>query len=193
MCHCSEKSCFKAQRKDNCTYLLYKTQNRAEKGCTYINKFSLKKKKEKSRERRQQNWEICVSIQKRQKKKKSLHHLCRLVSSGNDRLNGWCTFACPVLKSLQTVPELNRTQSRPHLQGDPFTSFLKCNARGFRLREGFPNTQIGYVNGSGNMVLATLNDQWLEHTRYRHQVHSCRKIYITSSLTPDLTPRLRAL
>lgn len=79
---------------------------------------------------------------KEAEKKKSLHHLCRLVSSGNDRLNGWCTFACPVLKSLQTVPELNRTQSRPHLQGDPFTSFLKCNARGFRLREGFPNTQI---------------------------------------------------
>lgn len=135
---------------------------------------------------------LCVYT-KETEKKKSLHHLCRLVSSGNDRLNGWCTFACPVLKSLQTVPELNRTQSRPHLQGDPFTSFLKCNARGFRLREGFPNTQIGYVNGSGNMVLATLNDQWLEHTRYRHQVHSCRKIYITSSLTPDLTPRLRAL
>lgn len=160
----------------------------------HIYKQILIKKKKKNPGKDGNKIEKFVCLYKRdRKKKKSLHHLCRLVSSGNDRLNGWCTFACPVLKSLQTVPELNRTQSRPHLQGDPFTSFLKCNARGFRLREGFPNTQIGYVNGSGNMVLATLNDQWLEHTRYRHQVHSCRKIYITSSLTPDLTPRLRAL
>lgn len=192
MCHCSEKSCFKAQRKDNCTYLLYKTQNRAEKGCTYINKFSWKKK-EKSRERRQQNWEICLSIQKKQKKK-SLSIISvdwsrpvTTVSTAGAHLPVLFSRVCRLSQSW-TEPKVDLTCKATHL-----LAFLKCNARGFRLREGFPNTQIGYVNGSGNMVLATLNDQWLEHTRYRHQVHSCRKIYITSSLTPDLTPRLRAL